>query len=124
MINLSQSDYEKYQEEKKLNEINSKLDKIVRNTEDPSLGIKAYHAYDKWTDSKTKEIRAGIEEHRRKTGRSREDGAAQDISGGILVLLGFLIFVYSITAQHPSQHYGAILLSIILVIAGGIIVRL
>ncbi|RQW77863.1 MAG: hypothetical protein EHM14_13395 [Methanothrix sp.] len=124
---MSQTDYDKVLEERKLNEINSKLDKIVRNTEEPGLGVHLYRAYDKWTDSKTKEVRTGIEEGRRKQCRSNKVGKVQDIFGGGLCVIGFLFIMFSwigMMEEQPSNCYGPMFFGIMLVVLGGIIVRL
>jgi len=114
---MSQTDLDKnvdkYLEEKKLNEINSKLDKIVRNTEGPSLGERIGNSYNDWTESKTKEGNELIKAHREKQGRSAKAGFVQDIVGKSLGAIGALILVFSIMSEHPSQHYdGAVIVRI------------
>jgi hypothetical protein len=112
------------QTDRKLDEMNSKLEKIVKNTEGPGLGEKIYHAYDKAIENGTKKTRKHIDEGRRKQGRSEEVSKAQDILGGSLVLVGLVIVVFCMGAQYPSHYYGPMSLGFGLFVVGAIIIRL
>lgn len=91
-------------------EINRKLDEINRKLDGPDLGDHLAESYDKLVDEGMKKSRTAIEGKRKKLGRSKSVGLAQDILGGGIVFIGFLICGIGINAQYPSQNYGSIIL--------------